>query len=435
MIQNNFSLKLSEDDSILKYTIAFILGYVNLVNVFYVFAYNITNASFFIKVFPVTKDLVVIFLLFSVFCVSILQKKFKLKRYLLPLYVIMVLYCAWILIGLVSSPAPFMYKAYNMRSLTVFVIALLAFINIGIGSHDLVFIKKIVVIITMLISVFGLFEFFMPDFLWDTIIGLKKYTTNRAGGGTMVNRSYSSDLKFLIGRPVRRMLSFYAEPVTLGSYFTFTFAYFTFTSKNIKYRKLLLCLVFICGLLVVSKLFVLAIIVILGYKYILKKPVFYPLILFSAILYFVAGYLYEVFGKAHGSFSHLFGYYTGIDLLADYPLGFGLGMAGNKGFLQHNSVTGEFGGESGLGNIIAQIGYPGFLFLIMILFIMYLFKKKFNEANNPEYLGLFVALFTYVINFYLSSASLGLTGNIMFFIFAGIYLNPNLVTEELSKIR
>jgi hypothetical protein len=186
---------------------------------------------------------------------------------------------------------------------------------------------------------------------------------------------------------------------------------------------------------VFSKIFLVSVFVVLFYKYIDKKPKFYPLIFASIILYFGAEYLYQTFGKVHGSFAHLFGYYTGINLLVDNPWGFGLGMAGNRGFLDLNSIMGENGGESGLGNITAQLGLFGLLFPAILFAIMKLTKYEWRRSMKPAYLGVFVMVFTYFINFYLSAASLGMSGNIMVFILAGLYLNPRIrnLNTDVSK--
>lgn len=396
-------------------------------NIFYVFFYNVTSLSFFIRVVPATKDLLIIILFSGVMLFLLISRKVHLKKYLVPVYLVLILYLSWMVISSIFSGAPLDYKVLNLRYLTSFIIAFVAFLHLPLKSNSLNYIKSVLSFVTFSIVFFGLFEYFSPDYFWDDIIGLKKYAANRMLASTEVSRSYSSDLMFIVGRKVRRMLSFFAEPVTLGAYFTFIFSFIMFSKENWKYRKILLCLIFICGILVISKLFVVSVFVVLGYRYIFRKPVFYPLVGFSVFLFFVAGHLYEVFGKLHGSFAHLFGYYTGFVLLGDNPFGFGVGMAGNRGFLDHRIGMGEFGGESGLGNVLAQLGYPGLLFFIFIVILMYLCAREYKLTSNKEYIGIFVALFTYVINFYLSAASLGFTGNVMVFIFAGLYLNPNII--------
>ncbi|MEM8938857.1 MAG: hypothetical protein AAGC64_05885 [Bacteroidota bacterium] len=197
-----------------------------------------------------------------------------------------------------------------------------------------------------------------------------------------------------------------------------------FSEEGVPKRRLLLVLLVIAGFLVFSKLFVASFILVFSYKFFLRKPYIIPVFFMTIFLFFLSFYLYRTLGKLHGSFSHFFGYFTGIILIKDIPFGFGLGMAGNRGLLDHEIHMGEFGGESGLGNIIAQFGFLGFVLLTILFLIMIEFRKRYKLS--PSYLGLFVAFSAYLLNFYLSAASLGMSGNIMFFIVGGMFLNPRM---------
>lgn len=423
---------LSRSESVLIALAGFLIVYINLINVFYVIGYNVTSLNFFISVFPATKDLMIILLFLLCMLNLALNKKFKLKSYLARFYLVIGFYALILFIGLITSDAPFIYRILNFRLLLLHIVSFLAFLTLPLSQERLHWFTSILFKITFLISIFGLIEYFSPDFFWNTIIGLKKYAQNRLLGGTESDRNYSSDLIFILGRKVRRMMSFFAEPVTLGAYYTFMFSFLTFTSNQFKHGRLLWFLVLICGLLIISKLFIVSVLVVLGYKWIIRGPKMWPIFALTLGLYALSEFIFEVLGKAHGSFSHLLGFYSGINLLADHPFGFGLGMSGNRGFLNHNIAMGEFGGESGLGCILSQLGYPGFTFPLIIILLMNACKKKYLQTRSPAHMGIFVSLFTFMLNFYLSFASLGLSGNVMVFIFAGLYLNPSIFSENTN---
>jgi hypothetical protein len=139
----------------------------------------------------------------------------------------------------------------------------------------------------------------------------------------------------------------------------------------------------------------------------------------TLILFFAAQYIYKLTFNIHGSFSHVKGFYTGFELLKNNLLGFGLGIGGNKGSQYISTMNGDFGGESGLGNILAQVGIIGILYLFIILMFYSKISKFQSLDNNEKRTGL--ALITqYLLNFYLSASSLGVLS--YYFIFAHLGL-------------
>ena len=93
------------------------------------------------------------------------------------------------------------------------------------------------------------------------------------------------------------------------------------------------------------------------------------LLLGTITLFIISHYISIKTEKLHGSFSHVKGFYSGVTLLADHPFGFGLGVAGNRGSSDISTSLGAFGGESGFGNVTAQVGYVG-VYYVLILFIL-----------------------------------------------------------------
>lgn len=386
--------------------------------------YNFTSSQFFVSIFPAFKDLSILVMGFIalvgfVYSFDLLRIKYS----EIVVYLTISLFICVLLVDFFISKAPLSYRAYNFRQLIIFIITFLIFKHFNVIGIRVGFVNKLLVYFTLLVCVFGILEYISPSFFWNELVGLEKYASSRLLGETETDRIYSSDLLFLIGRPVRRMMSFFAEPTALGSFLAMSLALILFIKQKLPFKQLTIFLTGLCGILVLSKIFIISILIVILYKYVLKKPYFFPLILFTLSIYLVSAYLYEGVGKIHGSFAHLFGFYTGFKTMIAHPIGLGLGMAGNRGIEMYRSTFGEFGCESGLGSVLAQLGIPGLLFPGVILAIMLILKRKFVEYKSSEYLGLFVMFFLYMVNFCLSYASLGVSGNVFYFIFSGLYLN------------
>ena len=152
----------------------------------------------------------------------------------------------------------------------------------------------------------------------------------------------------------------------------------------------------------------------------LYHPIF--LIIGTLILFLISHFISIKTEKLHGSFSHIKGFYSGVTLLSDHPLGFGLGVAGNRGSSEISTSTGNFGGESGFGNVTAQIGYVGVLYLFILYFLYLKFYKNKKNVNSQICLSLIVQ---YLINFYLSASSMGVLSFFFIFSFLGMNYSRN----------
>lgn len=408
------------------YLIVVFLVLINTSNIVYIFLYNVSNSNIFITLGPAVKDLALLLLFFSVLLGQIVNLNFRYKKSYKYLVSLVILLLILLPVSFFLSEAPVMNRLYNFRMLIMFPIAFWTFLNIKIDYLIFEKIMKFFQKLTIVILTFGIIEYLLPLTFWDQIIGLNKFTQNRPLGESDVLRYLSADLIFLTGDYVRRMMSFYAEPTTFGAFVTFVFCLSMFAGNQLEHSKSISILALICGLLIISKLFLLTLLLVFYYKVVHSNTNFYPLIIFTVLLYFISAYFYFQFGKVHGSFAHLFGFYTGINTIFQFPLGLGLGMAGNRGIIENRSALGELGSESGIGAVIAQLGVLGLLFFVFLLAILSSLKRKYYISGNSIYIGLFLAMISYIINFYLSFASLGFTGNIMFFIFSGLFLNSRI---------
>ncbi len=107
-----------------------------------------------------------------------------------------------------------------------------------------------------------------------------------------------------------------------------------------------------------------------------------------ALVIIIQKYYSDDFGTAN----HFYGIITGISGIAENPWGYGIGSAGNllktgQGLLSEMNVS-----ETGLINMIYQIGvFPSVLFIILLLGTSSGTLENYRKTGNAQYL-----LFTYI---------------------------------------
>ncbi|WP_108869586.1 hypothetical protein [Aquimarina aquimarini] len=325
------------------------------------------------------------------------------------------------------------FKLYNLRRILILYIIFFSFHGLFFG-YGFTSIKNFIIGISLFICLFGLIEYFLPDYFWDEWLSLPKYWNNDTQGLEIesikqTGRGYTSDLYFLYKKKFRRMLSVFLEPSTLGSFFSYIFAFFYFSNK-FNYKKIFLILILLCGMMVFSKIFILSILLIIAIDYFRMnlKLIFLGM---TPLLIFL-GYTVTNSTFIHGSFSHIVGVYTGFEIAMNKLFGMGLGMAGNRPMNPStNIVNGENGAESGFGNVVAQIGVGGLIISIILYLLMVRSYKIYKLSGNSDYLGISAMILVYYLNYNLSASSLALSGNFIVFILAGVYLNRGVLMKKI----
>jgi hypothetical protein len=366
------------------------------------------------KYIPLSKDLYVIFLIFTFLYLTLKVKSYlKVNRYIFAFLLCMS-------VAYIYSSDGIYNKTYNLRRITLPLIIFTIFSNINIKTCDHSFYFKFIKYNFILFCLFGILEYFNTRFFWDYLISVNKYwAVNSVESHGMVDfftdggRLYTSDTLAFFGFKMRRMISFSLEPTTFAAFMLFCFTIFLYHKKYI-----LTSLALLFGILTLSKLFIIGTILILIQKLFNLYNKFY-IYFGTLILFCICKYIYQLTFNIHGSFSHLKGFYTGFLLLKEQPFGFGLGIAGNRGSQYISTMHGDFGGESGLGNILAQVGILGLFYLfIIIMFYFKIYKSKSLDNNNKNIS--FALITQYLLNFYLSASSLGVLS--FYFIFAHLGL-------------
>ena len=422
-IHNNFN-----------WLIAFFIAYVSLVNIFNVFLFSISDNAFFINVAPASKDLLFILISFIIVYYTIFKAQ---VLTITTIHKLILLYALLVIVSAFFSDATFNFIAFNIRRILEFFIIVLVFSWVSLSYRQYAKLLNFTFLVGAVVFIIGLVLMIAPISFWDVFLKFPKYYSygsyvERTIGSISQTSAYTSDLYFLTGERFPRMLSTYVEPTTLGSFFTFLFVYALF-SNTVKYRNLYLPMFFIGGILLFSKAFLLSVMIAMIFKLHKKNRMILVYFILGS-LFVLSAYIALVLGRIHGGLSHFIGFYTGFELLLSHPFGFGLGSAGNRGEFASGVVTGQNGGESGLGNIFAQIGLVGVMVPLILFKLLNKFSEVYRKSESSDYFSIFVATFVWVVIFCLSASSLGLTGNYIFFIFIGLLLNEGTKNAVIKNL-
>jgi hypothetical protein len=389
--------------------------------------YSVVPISFLMN-FQLIKDLILFFCVFVLFYSWLDRGEFKIKRDLL--FFLILLYTLILFVFCLLSEASLKFSIYNFRKIISLFILFILFKNLFLLKESFNKLLKYINSLFIVFFVFGLIDFYFGEFFWDSIFNLSGFWNSNSTDFAELNsfsqsgRAYSSDLYFLTGERNRRIMSFFLEPTAYASFLSVALAYNVLISKN----KVFILLILLSGMLTFSKFFIFSIFIIYTILY-FKRIRISLVIFFTFILFFISKYLYETFALFHGSFSHFNGFYTGFNLLKDNIFGFGLGVAGNRGESLISTMNGEFGGESGLGNIMAQIGIVGFIHGLLLLLIIHKVSILYKYTRNVNFQFILAIMLCYYLNFLLSASSLSLTSQGIYFILAGIALNTKFINN------
>ena len=173
---------------------------------------------------------------------------------------------------------------------------------------------------------------------------------------------YTGDLLMFFDDKSRRMVSVFLEPTHFASFLLIFFGLELIFFQ----RYISAFIIFIFGCLTFSKFFIISALLMYMVHLRGRCSIWLHLLLFVGIFAF-SSFIYNEVGLTFGFLAHLIGFYTGLELLIDFPFGVGVGVGGNRGDIEWSSEAGTFGGESGMGNIFAQVGIFGFLHLYILM--------------------------------------------------------------------
>jgi hypothetical protein len=386
--------------------------------IIFAFLYAVSNIRFFLYAVSLKDIALYIFVISE--CLLFFLGKFYINK---KRFVLISLFCLFLgitFISILQVRGRFFDVIYICRRYLTPLIVILTFSSININVDTLnVYIKKV----SYFLLLFGLFEYFLCNIdFWDTIIKLPGYwiaTGDRWARDSVVGsgRFFTWDLFLLTGGTTRRMVSSFAEPTNFASFLVSIYIIF---KEKIKENIIIVILILICAILTISKAAVLVIFVILPFikffKYLFSQFKYSNIYLIMFIAMYLVSSIFDVFGFISGPFSHIIGYYTGINnIIHGHFGGYGLGRAGN--FSDH-SIDDAGGYESGMGGMLAQLGIAGIIF-VLFFYVLIRYLECNEKINHTPIMLIIIWGFIFIF----SESSFGISGNILFWLYPAIYLN------------
>lgn len=273
------------------------------------------------------------------------------------------------------------------------------------------------------VALFGVFEYLAPEPLWSEVLDIQAYTAannfDRFGQQDYheAGRFFSSDLEAWTGGPLRRLISTYLEPTTLAAGMA-TLLCMGLARRARGHRAWLpVVLALFCGVATLSKGFVAFLILLLAWR-VLGMPS--PRHLLLLVLVSCAAALAAAELHLEGPLAHVDGLITALHYLAQgHWLGEGIGAAGN-----YSDMGAEIGEESGLGNVIGQVGIAAVFSLLWLRALARDVLAAAAARRDPGGPWIAAWLLFWTVTYVFSASSLGVGGNALGFMVLALYLHP-----------
>lgn len=314
--------------------------------------------------------------------------------------------------------------ALNLRRLVLVPLLFLAVLALPWTPAQTDWLLRAIVLSCAAVAVFGVAERLAPDSFWTEQLRIEAYTA--ANGfdkfGTLPfaesGRFFSSDLAAWTGGPVRRMVSTYLEPTTLGAAMAALLALALARQARGHRAGPLVLLAVAAGVATLSKGFWLFLLLLLLWRQLGVPSPRHLLALALAgcgLAWSVAALHLE------GPLVHVGGLSTALQHLAvgGNWLGEGVGGAGN-----YTNDLIEVGDESGLGNVIGQVGLAALLPLLWVAALARDVLATGQRRRDPGAPWLAAWLLFWMLSFLFSASSLGVGGNALGFAALALYLHP-----------
>ncbi len=351
---------------------------------------------------------------------SLLQR--MLRLHLETLDWLIFLAVAFNLVSFVLSDASMSDRVINLRRHLTFLFVLFIFREYGTGFRSewsfFQFLKPILVVLW----VFGITEYLLPDAFWNDFVGISGYWNSLSldpfATATIgeSGRFYSWDLYAILGE-VRRMVSLYFEPTTMAAFFV---ACLCFSFIGGPRERFWSWLIVALGLLTISKFFAMSVplaLAVIALRDRLRKHMF---------IYFVSACIMVSFGVIAlnidaGALAHLKGISSLVQIVMQNKW-FGLGLGAGGNYADADLETAEIGAESGFGNIAAQLGLMALVYIFLLNTLYATLLERYQRTHDLKYAAAIAALVCWTLSFFLSASSLGLSGNAFIFILIGSVL-------------
>ena len=311
----------------------------------------------------------------------------------------------------------------NMRRLVLVPLLFVAVCVLPWSARQIDSLFRWIVGTSVAVALFGIVEVLAPPALWTELLEIEAFTAannfDRFGQLPFADsgRYYTSDLVFLLGREVRRMISTYLEPTTLAAAMAVLLVVALARKARGHAATGLVVLAVVAGTATLSKGFAAFGLMLLAWRWIgFPAPRHLGAMLVAGCL--LAALVDRL--QLEGPFVHVQGLSTAVhSLLAGQWLGEGIGAAGNL-----SDLGSEVGDESGLGNVIGQVGVVAVLSLFWLHALSRDVLAATAERHDPGGAWLAAWLLFWGLTYLFSASSLGVGGNALGFIVLALYLHP-----------
>jgi hypothetical protein len=332
---------------------------------------------------------------------------------------------AYALLALLS-PAPLAALALNLRRLLLIPLLYVAVLVLPWAPQHVHAALRALLGTCIAVALFGMLERLAPELLWTDWLDIVGYTSANPldpFGAVPFHESgrfFSWDAEAWAGTPLRRAVATYLEPTTLAAALAaglvMALAQRARLGPRVGWGGPLLLLA--CGLLTLAKSFWLFLPLLLLSRT-LGWPTprhVLPLTLGACLLALAAG----SGGALRGPLEHIAGLASSLQHLGSGEwLGEGIGMAGN-----YADSDADIGSESGLGNVIAQVGVAALLPLLWVRAVATDVLAAAQRRRDPGGRWLAGWLLFWLLSFLFSASSLGVGGNAIGFMMLALYLHP-----------
>ncbi len=335
---------------------------------------------------------------------------------------------AYALLGLLSE-ASGSALALNLRRLLLVPLLYAAMLMLPWNGVQITRLLRLLLASSVAVAVFGVLERLGPEALWTDWLQVVEFAAANPldpFGALPFHESgrfFSWDLEAWAGGPVRRAVSTYLEPTTLAAAMAaallLVLARQAWRPNAAASSAQVPMLLFIaCGVLTLSKSFWLFLPLLAAWRFWgWPSPRQVASLTLAAI---VLALLADAVGRLEGPLAHIAGLASAVHHLADgHWLGEGIGAAGN-----YAGAEVDIGAESGLGNVLGQVGIVGLLTLLWARSVAVDVLQRAAALRDPGGRWLAAWLLFWMPAFLFSASSLGVGGNALGFMMLALYLHP-----------
>jgi hypothetical protein len=313
--------------------------------------------------------------------------------------------------------------ALNLRRMVLVPLLFVAVLALPWTGRQIDALFRVLVATSAAVALFGIAEVLLPPAFWTEWLEIEAFTAannlDRFGHLPFADsgRYYTSDLAFLVGGEVRRMISTYLEPTTLAAAMSLLLALALARRARGFPSTGLIVLAVLAGMATLSKGFIVYVLMLLGWRAVgFPAPRHLVLVLLAGCALALAAARLSL----EGPLEHIEGLATALQtLLAGQWRGEGIGAAGNL-----SDLGSEVGEESGLGNVIGQVGVVAGLSLLWLRALMRDTLAAAAARRDPGGPWLASWLLFWGVTYLFSASSLGVGGNALGFIALALYLHP-----------